>query len=78
MDRLLDGDVHGVGVRDGHLDVLGHGHRDGVGHGDTDLLHHRHVVRLRVLGVRVAFGFPLVGGAGGGERRQEEDSCCLL
>lgn len=76
--RLLHRDVHRVGLGDGDLHVLRHGHRHGVRDRHAYLLDNCHVVRLGVLGVRVAFGLPFVGGARGGSRGQEKDGCCFL
>lgn len=53
MNRLLYCDVHGVGLRDGHLNVLRHGHGHGVRDGHAHVACDGHVVRVRALRVRV-------------------------
>lgn len=60
VDRLLHSDMHGVGMRYGHFDVLRDGDSHGVWDGDADLLHHRIVVRFGVLAVRLTFRLPFV------------------
>lgn len=72
VDGLFYCDVHGVGLRDGHLDVLRHGHGHGVRDGHAHVACDGHLVRVRALRVRVLHLMPDVSAAtvmtGGGQR----------
>lgn len=59
VDRLLHSDMHRVRLRYGHFDVLRDGDSHRVWYRYADLFHHRVVVRLGVLAVRLTFRLPI-------------------